>query len=341
MVAKPIGVDAPGGTARPGPPARSAEAQTPAVRRAAAARRRLVLTILLLMASAGAWVAVSLGSARWLFAAIPTVLLVLVLVLGRRAVILGNRADARRAAARGSDDAERGTASTRRKAADGGRPSDSTARTQSAVRPGPVPRVPAAPQHAVTEIIPRLVPVKSTGAAETSEPTAAESPTANAKQDAGEEDSDAQGASDVRERSEEQLVIQASDTPEPETDPVHIPSGRAWDPIPVPPPTYTLKAAAPRREPTPLSATDVVTGKSAQAEAALAAGTAESKPAGTVTAVTVLAKPDASELAEAHSDVGGSAGGEVDDDAGTPAVAPVTLGLDLNEILARRRAAGQ
>src|SRR5690606_8123228 len=34
----------------------------------------------------------------------------------------------------------------------------------------------------------------------------------------------------------------------------HVASGRAWDPVPVPPPTYTMKASAPRREPAPLTA---------------------------------------------------------------------------------------
>jgi hypothetical protein len=71
-------------------------------RRKAAARRRLVLTLVLLALSAGAWVAVGTAVAHVALAAAPTVLLAIVLVLGRRAAAAAARADraARRAPAR-------------------------------------------------------------------------------------------------------------------------------------------------------------------------------------------------------------------------------------------------
>ncbi|OLT54136.1 hypothetical protein [Cellulosimicrobium sp. CUA-896] len=83
-----------------------------------------------------------------------------------------------------------------------------------------------------------------------------------------------------------------------------VPSGRAWDPVPVPRPTYTMKPSAPRREPAPLPQED---------------------PAPAAGARTAVEAPPAPERAEG--------------DVQKPRTE--TLGLDLNEILARRRAAGQ
>lgn len=64
-------------------------------RRKAAARRRAVLATLLVLASVGGWVAGPMlgGGVALLYGAVPTVLLGTVLVLGRRAVIIGRRAD--------------------------------------------------------------------------------------------------------------------------------------------------------------------------------------------------------------------------------------------------------
>ncbi|MDF2806267.1 MAG: hypothetical protein K0S43_1213, partial [Cellulosimicrobium sp.] len=95
----------------------------------------------------------------------------------------------------------------------------------------------------------------------------------------------------------------------------HVPSGRAWDPVPVPPPTYTMKPTAPRREPAPLTDDDVVS--------PARAGTAPA-PAAAVEVVV---------------DVPSGAPEPAAGDERKPSTE--TLGLDLNEILARRRAAGQ
>lgn len=63
-------------------------------RRGAAARRRLVLVFALLLVTAGAWTAVGLGAvAVPALAAIPSVMLVATVALGRAAVVSGQRAD--------------------------------------------------------------------------------------------------------------------------------------------------------------------------------------------------------------------------------------------------------
>lgn len=64
-------------------------------RRAAAARRRLVLTVVLLLATLSGGIAAAVAPVSVLFAVVPAALLASVLVLGRRAVVLNARADAR------------------------------------------------------------------------------------------------------------------------------------------------------------------------------------------------------------------------------------------------------
>src|SRR5690625_1336380 len=64
-------------------------------RRAAAARRRLALTVVLLAATLGGGITAAVSSLSVLFVAVPAVLTASVLVLGRRAVVLNERADAR------------------------------------------------------------------------------------------------------------------------------------------------------------------------------------------------------------------------------------------------------
>ncbi|ACQ79168.1 hypothetical protein Bcav_0907 [Beutenbergia cavernae DSM 12333] len=66
--------------------------------RAAAARRRLVLTLALIVTGAVAWSAVAIADFSYLLALVPTVILAVVLVLGRRAAAASSRADARDAA---------------------------------------------------------------------------------------------------------------------------------------------------------------------------------------------------------------------------------------------------
>lgn len=63
-------------------------------RRAAAAKRRLLLTCVLLLGSVAGWVAVVVSALTWIVPMATTLLLGLVLVLGRRAAVAGQRFDA-------------------------------------------------------------------------------------------------------------------------------------------------------------------------------------------------------------------------------------------------------
>ncbi|MDM8083286.1 hypothetical protein QUV83_00710 [Cellulomonas cellasea] len=92
----------------------------------------------------------------------------------------------------------------------------------------------------------------------------------------------------------------------------------AWSPVPVPRPTYTLKASAPRREPAPLGD---VEGSTAAAQPAADAGLRGSTL-------------DADGVSRTAADVEGGR---------TPIEQPATTtgSMNLDEILARRRAAGE
>lgn len=281
-------------------------------RRAAAARRRLTLTVVLLLASVAVWVVVALGYVPWWAGVVPTAFLGLVLVLGRRAVLAAQRSDAawlaeRRAAAR----AARGTVLGAPPAPRGARPRV----TGRAVHGSQVS----------TQMIPRVTPqdlaranataeaLSGTSAASASSPrerTTASSTTA-AEDSGSEEPATARGDTSV---IVTEVSVEATEVVE-VVDEDHVPSGRAWDPVPVPPPTYTMKPTAPRREPAPLTDDDVVS--PARAGAA---------PAPAVAVEVVV---------EAPSGAPEPAAG----DERKPSTE--TLGLDLNEILARRRAAGQ
>ncbi|WP_454042945.1 hypothetical protein [Cellulosimicrobium sp. Marseille-Q8652] len=267
-------------------------------RRAAAARRRLALTVVLLLASVAVWVVVGLGLAPWWAGAVPTALLAVVLVLGRRAVLSAQRADAawlaeRRAAAR----AARGTVAGGPAAPRNVRPRvTGRAVHGSQLSTQMIPRVTAkdlarASATATTDGAAATVSSAGTGTRETS---------STARTD----DDPAEGSSARPERDEAPTAVAT------EAGEGRVPSGRAWDPVPVPRPTYTMKPTAPRREPAPL--TDDQTSPT----------TARPAPAA---AVPMPERSGAPERAEG--------------DAQKPSTE--TLGLALDEILARRRAAGQ
>ncbi|MFC8923214.1 hypothetical protein [Cellulosimicrobium sp. NPDC057127] len=301
-------------------------------RRAAAARRRLTLTVVLVVAAAATWVVVGLGVAPWWAGVVPTALLALVLVLGRRAVLAAQRADAAWLAER---------------------------RAESRAVRGPVAGAPPAPRagrprvtgHAVhasqlsTQMIPRVgvrEPVGAStsggsegrataGRADTSDDaaegssapsartattsatptTSTTAPTATATAGTEASGAEASGAEAVAAEGRPVTGEAATERPAADRDARekdgrrvedHVPSGRAWDPVPVPRPTYTMKPSAPRREPAPLP---------------------QDEPA--AAAAPVVTAPVTPERAEG--------------DVQKPRTE--TLGLDLNEILARRRAAGQ
>ncbi|QJW35918.1 hypothetical protein [Cellulosimicrobium protaetiae] len=283
-------------------------------RRAAAARRRLALTVVLLLASVAVWVVVALGYVSWWAGVVPTAFLGLVLVLGRRAVLAAQRSDAawlaeRRAAAR----AARGTVLGAPPAPRGARPRV----TGRAVHGSQVS----------TQMIPRVTPkdlaranataaALSGGSAVPSPRERATSSSTTVAEDPGSEEPASASAGPAAVVTE--VAVEVAEVVEVDVAPAdedHVPSGRAWDPVPVPPPTYTMKPTAPRREPVPLTDDDVVSPTRAG-----------STPAPVV-------------VAEAGADAPSRAPEPAVGDERKPSTE--TLGLDLNEILARRRAAGQ
>lgn len=264
---------------RPASPSRIAVLE----RRAAAARRRLTITLVLVLASVGGWVAVGMTSVTIAAGIVPTALLGGVLVLGRRAVISARRSDAAWSAERRERAAVRAA-----RGVTGGpvEPRNSARVTGFAVHGSQV----------TTQMIPRVTP-------DMIRPTAAptESETAPAS---GSQDGDRAGEEPVRAPAPEtpEVAVEADVSTTP---PAPRPSTEPWDPTPVPRPTYTMKAAAPRREPAPMP------------EPTIPAAPAESAP-------TAAPSSDEAPAATATTDPPTD-----------------TLGLNLNEILARRRASGQ
>jgi len=268
-------------------------------RRAARARRRLLLSLLLLLATAAAWTVVGLGLVTWYAAAVPSALLLAVLVLGRVAVISGRRADARWFEERRTAQRE---ATQARALANGGpyAPRNRARVTGHAVRPSTthtqmIPRVPApstarAAARAAAAVAPVAVPVPvgtvTTPSAATREPVTAAAPEA----DGGE--------------PERAVVVGSVAAPAGAIRPPV--GGEPWEPVPVPLPTYVTKAEAPRRSVPPMPAPRA---RSAASDGGPAAERANDVPARPV---------------------------PVDE----PRPQTETLGLPLEQILARRRAAG-
>ena len=246
--------------------------------RAAGARRRAALTALLLVASVGGWAAtIAVPGLSVLLGAAPTALLAGVLVLGRRAVVAGARADAAWAAG----------AATRL-------PVPVSGRTPVAVGRA------VHPSEATTEVMAR-VPARTTtvpGA------TALADAAARLAQDRHDAHRSAPGRSSGTatdgDTSRERSTPVRTRAPREQEAP-----GDTWAPVPVPRPSYTLKPSARRAEPAPL-----VLDETRHAEA---------------TATTddrTDAQRDADEARETTS-------------------APRTGSLDLDAVLARRRAAGE
>lgn len=260
-------------------------------RRAAAARRRALLTVTLLVLTAatgtlGATTAVS----AW-FTLAPAVLLVAVLALGRQAVRANARADAawearehaRRAAPAASDDVRLA-----------GRPAP-------AVRPRVTGRA-VKPSQSQTQMIARVRPSAVAAASQPDKVVEAPRPVraADAVTPAP--------APAVPDASADRAVDAAAETV---TAAKATPEATEWTSVPVPRPVYTLKSAAPRWEPAPLTAEMAQITLARRAE--LAAGdTAPGVPAEVVS--RAVQEP------EAPSD---------------------SLGVNLNSVLARRRAAGE
>jgi hypothetical protein len=240
-------------------------------RRRGAARRRLVLTLVLLAVTAGAWTAVALAYAQPVGAVVPTALLLLVLVLGRRAARAARRverAEAARARAAGGPEAAARNRSAPVAAAPAGRapvPAPRVAATTAAPPPGVTPAAPG-PREATTEIIPAVEGAPgSSGLRWHGVPTQPDVPEATDGR------TDAPGAPGAERISRE----------------------GSWTPVPVPAPTYTLKPSAPRVDAAPLVTDELSAGADRAAT-----------------------------------------------DPGAPSAAP-GRGVDLDEVLERRRAAGE
>jgi len=353
-------VDRPHGTqdritadaARRAAQARAARAAAVA-RRAAAARRRAVLAGLLVAATVAGWAVVGLvPTVGWAAGVVPSVLLTSVLVLGRRAVLAGREADEawaakladeRRTAGAPRTGAQRAvaTAAATARAAASTAPSASTSASRpaatastSASRPAAKASTSASHRSATASpSTPATAAESSTasGAAHTS-PHSVTGRAIHPSNDSTEvfarivEDTGESGGP-VRHATGQIPVVRRSaslttgaiptgtaptpadaapDAPrstETETDAA---ATEEWSPIRVPRPTYTMKPTAPRREPAPLE----------NLEGSTAARTY------TVADATFDSSADAER---------------------TPLEPPVetTGSIDLNAVLAKRRAAGE
>ncbi|MDM7855534.1 hypothetical protein [Cellulomonas alba] len=269
-------------------------------RRRGAARRRALLAGVLLVATVAAWGVVGVvTTVSWLVAAVPTVLLGSVLVLGRRASRSWAAADAewakrleqeRRESFAPPVTASRGTpavAPANRTAA------PAKARPDAAREVAPAPSARTAvplvtgravhPSEAETQLFERIVEDRGEGEAPARHST---------------------GATPVVRRSAPlDDAVAAADAGAARDD------DEAWSPVPVPRPTYTMKPAAPRREPAPLG----------EVEGSTAARAAEAVPA----AADIVGVPGA----EQH--------------AAVEPPAATTGSIDLDAVLAKRRASGQ
>lgn len=274
-------------------------------RRAARARRRLLVTVLLALATGGAWAAVGLGYLVWWGAVVPSALLAVVLLLGRFAVLAARRSDARWRAERR---AEQQRATQQRTLAHGGpyAPRNRARVTGRAVHPSDtstrmIPRVQPAAQPAPTAD----APVASTGRGATPrEPTASASVRPSG---------DGSGETEDTER------VPAA----PQELPAEPVGGEPWEPVPVPLPTYVTKPAAPRRE----QATTVPTHETRDVEPP--EPVRESGPAAASSPSAPAAPGEAARDAQDASPT-----------TEEPRPRTETLGLPLEQILARRRAAG-
>lgn len=363
---RPMGLDDDGGASRAlTAPRATGQADRPREsrlalleQRAARARRRLLLTVLLLLVTIGGWVVVGLGLVGWYAGAAPSALLLVVLVLGRVAVLQARRADARWVADR---KAAQRQATEARALANGGphAPRNRPRVTGHAVRPS----------AAHTQMIPRVSAAGAQPAARTpsrvtrrTEPASPSSRVPVPADDARGEESAEPEPAPVRRAaaSSERLVfdVRADEpaTPEPVVvvDPGNAGDGapagpppvgsEPWEPVPVPLPTYVTKPAAPRREPRPLPAV----GAGRDAGRALPAGEAARGAALAASIRATLgptATPAGAPVAERAPGTLGATSSTADAASDLTAVdeprpRTETLGLPLDEILARRRAAG-
>ncbi|HEY0118986.1 MAG TPA: hypothetical protein VGC04_09420 [Cellulomonas sp.] len=294
-------------------------------RRAAAARRRAALAVVLLVATAAGWAALGLVPTTPLLAGIvPTLLLALVLVAGRRAVVAGKRND--EAMARQILESEELAANPRSGAtkvvvpavtaasaavpaagtAVGAKARSGAAKTQPGgkaastaqsattatvkAQSAPTPRVTGRavhPSEARTEVFAAIVADHGEKGAAARHATG-EVPVVASR--------DAESSSAAAVASLQAAPAAASAATAAEVD-------EGWAPVPVPRPTYAMKPAAPRREPVALGPLE---------------GSTATRPA---SAEDLLSVDDVLLTPEPPAELSGS--------------------IDLNAVLAKRRAAGE
>lgn len=290
--------------------------------RAARARRRLLLTLLLGLATAVCWVLVAVGLVTWPVGAAPSALLLAVLAAGRFAARSARRADARWLAERRS--AER-RATQARALANGGpyAPRNRARVTGHAVH--------GSTTH--TQMIPRVTVAgpgpQSAGRA----PRPGADGEARGGADAGQEPEPAPRPHATEDEAPARPDVETSSAPSPARRPV---GGEPWEPVPVPLPTYVTKAAAPRQSPRPMTgATPAVPRPASRGPLP---GTGHGAPSSATAPAPT--RPEEAPVTGAPAD-GGQAGDPATRTAGDePRPRTETLGLPLDEILARRRAAG-
>lgn len=283
-------------------------------RRAARARRRLIVSALLLLCSVGAWVLVGFDRLHWGAAVAPSAMLLFVLFLGRRAARAARRADARwHATVRTA----RQRATQARALANGGpyAPRNRAQVTGLATR-GSSTQTQAIPRVARKDVLDEILDSPARPKVIEVQPEAS---------DEGEATAEPATKDDEPAKRDE------------------VPSGRAWDPVPVPLPTYVTKPAAPQRPPAALPASSTAS-KAAPGASSGAASSASSGASSSATGRQVTAGPA---TMPPSVPVSGSAPAGTDPVAEDellrgepPRMKSETLGKPLEEILARRRAAG-
>jgi hypothetical protein len=258
-------------------------------RRAARARRRFIVSIFLLLCSVAAWTLVGFDRLHWGPAVTASAMLLFVLFLGRRAARAARRADARWTAA--VRDA-RQRATQQRALANGG-PYAPRNRAQ-------VVGLATHGSDSATQAIPRVV----------GKNVLDEILDGPAKPKVIEVPVEAEAVSDDE-----------GEKPAKRDEPT---IGRAWDPVPVPLPTYVTKPAAPQRQPVALPPAQ----SPAKGPTASSGGSGRQGGSGSGSAdAAASARDDA--IAEDELMRGEP-----------PRMKSETLGTPLEEILARRRAAG-
>ncbi len=267
-------------------------------RRAARARRRFIVSVFLLLCSVAAWALVGFDRLHWGAAVTPSAMLLFVLFLGRRAARAARRADARwHATVR----AARQRATQARVLANGG--------PYAPRNRGQVVGLATRGSDTQTQAIPRV-----------------------GGKNVLDEILDGPAKPKV---VEVPVEAEADARPEGEAAKADEPlGGRAWDPVPVPLPTYVTKPAAPQRQPIALPPAP------SPAKGPTASRGASGRQ---VTSGEAGGSVSASESAAASASASAGADALAEDEllrGEPPRMKSETLATPLEEILARRRAAG-